>query len=113
MSLVEEDVYAEIPKTIRGVVLSGGSYHAGHPIHHGREVHLVAEGLDTVLFGMVYEVRDPGALDERLGRDSAGVEAVTAEPAAFYKGDFRPKGRRSGRRDQSRGPATDNDQVIP
>lgn len=83
-----------------------------HPVHHGWEVHLHPGGLYAVLFGVVYEVCDARALDQGLRWDAPVVETVAAELVPLHESNPGAQGRRSGGRDEPRGPAAHDDQIV-
>ncbi len=53
-----------------------------------------------------------GCSEDRLRGDTARVQAVAAKALPFDEGDPRPEAGRSGRADQPRGAAADDDEVV-
>ena len=76
------------------VVMSHVRSHLSHPLHHCREVDFDAADLHTELLCVSCQVRDVGGLDERLGRNTTGDEAVTAHQ--MFLDDRRPSAQHGG-----------------
>jgi len=85
---------------------------AARPLHHRCYVRRDIVGGEAIILGMLHIMVDFGGAQQRLGRDTAPVEADAAQQFALDDGDLQAKLRSPDRRDIAAGAGTEHDEII-
>ena len=98
--------------TPHGVVRFNPADHRPHPFHHRPKIDLGSGGFDTEFARAPDQGRDFSRLDQGLGGDAAGVQAVAAHLVFFYQGHAGLDGSSNIGRHQTGRAGPDNDQIA-
>ncbi len=89
-----------------------GRYDVTNATHNGWKIDRSGWRIDAKARGVGDLVRDVGALDQRLGRNASGVEAITAHLVRFNQRHLGLHHRRDIGRHQTSRACADDDQIA-